>query len=37
MFTDLPFAAREKISSREKIRGDLSNLENLMGVDEGIL
>jgi hypothetical protein len=37
LFTDLPFAAREKISSREKIRGHLNNLENLIGDDEGIL
>lgn len=37
VFTDLPFAAREKLSSREKIRGDLNSLENLMGSDEAIL
>jgi len=37
MFTDLPFAAREKIFSREIIRGHLSNLENLIGEDESIL
>ncbi|MDH5358502.1 MAG: hypothetical protein OEY48_01175 [Gammaproteobacteria bacterium] len=37
LFTDLPLAAREKLSSREKIRGHLNSLENLMGDDEGIL
>ena len=37
LFTDLPMAAREKLSSREKIRGHLHSLENLMGDDEGIL
>ena len=37
LFTDLPLAAREKLSTREKIRGHLSNLDNLMSDDEGIL
>lgn len=37
LFTDLPIAAREKLSSREKIRGHLNSLENLMGDDEGLL
>ena len=37
LFTDLPMAAREKLSNREKIRGHLNSLENLMGDDEGIL
>ena len=36
-FTDLPLAAREKLSDREKIRGHLLSLDNLMGDDEGIL
>ncbi len=37
LFTDLPLAAREKLSEREKIRGHLTSLDNLMGSDEGIL
>jgi len=37
LFTDLPAAAREKLSEREKIRGHLTSLDNLMGDDEGIL
>lgn len=37
MFTDLPMAAREKLSNREKIRGHLNSLDNLMGDDQGIL
>jgi len=37
LFTDLPLAAREKLSKREKIRGHLTSLDNLMGDDEGIL
>jgi len=37
LFTDLPMAAREKLSNREKIRGHLSSLADLMGDDEGIL
>lgn len=37
MFTDLPLAAREKLSTREKIRGHLNNLDDLMADDEGIL
>lgn len=37
LFTDLPAAAREKLANREKIRGQLSDLDNLMGDDQGIL
>lgn len=37
LFTDLPLAAREKLSNREKIRGHLSSLDNLMSDDQGIL
>jgi hypothetical protein len=37
LFTDLPAAAREKLANREKIRGRLSDLDNLMGDDQGIL
>lgn len=37
LFTDLPLAAREKLSNREKIRGHLNSLEDLMGDDSGIL
>lgn len=37
MFTDLPMAAREKVSTREKIRGHLNTLDNLVGNDEGLL
>ena len=37
LFTDLPIAAREKLSEREKIRGHLTSLANLMGDDVGIL
>ncbi len=37
LFTDLPYAAREKISSREKIRDHLNSLDNLMAEDDGIL
>jgi tRNA U34 5-carboxymethylaminomethyl modifying GTPase MnmE/TrmE len=37
LFTDLPYAAREKLSSREKVRGQLNSLDNLMADDEGIL
>jgi len=37
LFTDLPLAAREKLSEREKIRGHLTILDTLMGDDEGIL
>ncbi|MDF1588767.1 MAG: hypothetical protein P1P93_06370 [Gammaproteobacteria bacterium] len=37
LFTDLPMAAREKLSNREKIRGHLNSLADLMGEDEGIL
>ncbi|KGM06535.1 hypothetical protein LP43_1757 [Methylophaga thiooxydans] len=37
LFTDLPMAAREKLSNREKIRGHLNSLDDLMGDDHGIL
>ena len=37
LFTDLPLAAREKLASREKIRGHLHSLDNLMAEDQGIL
>lgn len=37
LFTDLPPAAREKLANREKIRGQLNDLDNLMGDDQGIL
>jgi hypothetical protein len=37
LFTDLPLAAREKLANREKIRGQLNSLDNLMGDDQGIL
>lgn len=37
LLTDLPFAAREKLTSREKIRGHLNSLENLLSDDEGLL
>lgn len=37
LLTDLPYAAREKLSSREKIRDHLHGLENLMSDDEGLL
>lgn len=37
LFTDLPQAAREKLANREKIRGQLNDLDNLMGDDQGIL
>lgn len=37
LFTDLPLAAREKLASREKIRGHLNSLDNLMSDDQGIL
>jgi hypothetical protein len=37
LFTDLPIAAREKLASREKIRGHLHSLDNLMADDHGIL
>ena len=37
VFTDLPYAAREKLSSREKVRDQLNSLDNLMADDEGIL
>jgi hypothetical protein len=34
LFTDLPLAAREKLANREKIRGHLNTLDNLMGDSE---
>lgn len=37
LFTDLPMAAREKLSNREKIRGQLNSLADLVGDDNGIL
>lgn len=37
LFTDLPLAAQEKLANREKIRGHLTTLDNLLGDDEGIL
>lgn len=37
MFTDLPLAAREKLAQREKIRGHLNSLDNLMDDGQGIL
>ena len=37
LFTDLPLAAREKLANREKIRGHLNSLEDLMSEDQGIL
>lgn len=37
LFTDLPTAAREKLANREKIRDRLSDLDNLIGDDQGIL
>jgi hypothetical protein len=37
LFTDLPMAAREKLANREKIRGHLNSLADLMGDDTGIL
>jgi len=37
LFTDLPLPAQEKLVNREKIRGHLNSLDDLMGNDEGIL
>ena len=37
LFTDLPPAAQEKLANREKIRGQLNSLEDLMGDDQGNL
>ncbi|RLA01833.1 MAG: hypothetical protein DRQ42_02220 [Gammaproteobacteria bacterium] len=37
LFTDLPIAAQEKLAGREKIRGHLNNLDNLLNDDDGIL
>lgn len=36
-FTDLPSVAQGKLANREKIRGHLTSLDNLMSDDEGIL
>lgn len=36
-FTDLPLAAQSKLANREKIRGHLTSLDNLMADDEGLL
>lgn len=36
-FTDLPLVAQDKLANREKIRGHLTSLDNLMSDDEGIL
>ncbi|PHS24813.1 MAG: hypothetical protein COA83_07070 [Methylophaga sp.] len=37
LFTDLPLAAREKLVNREAIRGHLTNLDNLVDDNEGLL
>jgi len=37
MFTDLPLAAREKLVNRDRIRGHLTNLDNLVNDEEGLL
>jgi hypothetical protein len=37
LFTDLPLAAREKLVNREKIRGHLTDLDNLVDDNEGLL
>jgi hypothetical protein len=38
LFTDLPLAAQEKLSSRQKVRGHVSDLQNLMDDnEEGLL
>ncbi len=34
LFTDLPLAAQEKLSSRQKVRGHVSDLQNLMDDNE---
>lgn len=36
-FTDLPLVAQGKLANREKIRGHLTTLDNLMSDDDGIL
>ena len=36
LFTDLPVAAREKLANREKIRGQLNSLDDLVGDDPGM-
>lgn len=36
-FTDLPLVAQGKLANREKIRGHLTSLDNLMSDDDGIL
>ncbi len=37
LFTDLPIAAREKLVNREAVRGHLTNLDNLVDDNEGLL
>lgn len=38
LFTDLPLAAQEKLSNRQKVRGHVSDLQNLMDdSEEGLL
>jgi len=37
LFTDLPLAAREKLVSRETVRGNLTNLDKLVDDNEGLL
>jgi len=37
LFTDLPLPAQEKLANREKIRGHLTQLDNLLADDEGLL
>lgn len=37
MFTDLPLAAREKLANREKIRDHLTELDDLVSDDPGLL
>lgn len=36
-FTDLPLVAQAKLANREKIRGHLTSLDNLMADEDGIL
>jgi hypothetical protein len=37
LFTDLPQSAQEKLVNRDKIRGQLTSLSNLMSDDEALL
>ncbi len=37
MFTDLPLAAREKLVNRGRIRGNLTDLDDLVDDNEGLL